>query len=252
MVLNAPVVATAPDAAASVRDVCGVGGAVPLLVYSGLAAKKRGIDIMVEALPRLAAAHVALVVNKPAGAYVRQLMSRAAELGVSERLHVLPYVPHDQVAAFLATADVGVIPIHHHVNHEIALITKYFEYAHARLPIVVSDVRTMAQATRSLGLGEVFRAADVDDFVRAISTVLADPDRYRSAYAKPGLLDSWTWEAQAKLLDDVYGRLLPTVAAQHAIDQVGGRALDPVINELRVAQRVGPVQRPGDEDDRAL
>ena len=51
-------------------------------------------------------------------------------------------------------ADLGVIPIHHWPNHEIALITKFFEYSHARLPIVVSDVRTMAEPRKPRALRE--------------------------------------------------------------------------------------------------
>jgi glycogen(starch) synthase len=69
-------------------------------------------------------------------------------------------------------------------------------------------VRAMAEMVRSTGQGEVFRATDGDDFVRAVQAVLADPERYRAAYDKPGLLAGWTWEAQAEVLDGVYRRLL--------------------------------------------
>jgi glycogen(starch) synthase len=213
IVLNAPGRADAtppPDAppAPDLRTLCGVGKDTPLVVYSGAAAPQRGLDIMVEALPELPGAHVAFVVNAPHGPYLLGLKARALELGVADRVHVLPYVPHWQVVPLLAGADVGVIPIHHWPNHEIALITKFFEYSHARLPLVVSDVRTMAAAVRSTGQGEVFRAEDVADFVRVLSTVLADPDSYRAAYDKPGLLQGWTWEAQAEVLEDVYRSLL--------------------------------------------
>ncbi len=186
-------------------------------MYSGAAAAQRGLDIMVEAIPKLDGVHVAFVVAHPRSRYVEGLVARAAELGVVDRVHILPYVPHDQVVSFLASADAGVIPIHHWPNHEVALITKFFEYAHARLPMIVSDVRAMAEATRSLGQGEVFRADDVEDFVRVVKIVLADPARYRSAYDRPGVLESWTWDAQARALDEVYRRLLsdhPTVPEQ--------------------------------------
>jgi len=129
---------------------------------------------------------------------------------VAERLHILPYVPADQVVSFLSGADAGVIPIRHFPNHEIALITKFFEYSHARLPIVVSDVKTMAATVRETGQGEVFRAEDPADFARAAALVLADPGRYRAAYDGPDSpLPSWTWEAQAATLDALYQRLLP-------------------------------------------
>jgi glycogen synthase len=208
VVLNAPLAGGADTGAPDLRELCGIGPAVPLVVYSGAAAPQRGLDVMVDALPLLDDVHVAFVVNAPTEAYVSGLVARATKLGVADRLHVLPYVPHDQVVPFLSGATVGVIPIHHWPNHEIALITKFFEYAHARLPMVVSDVRTMAETVRATGNGEVFRAEDVDDFVRAVRAVLADPARYQVAYDKPDLLETWTWERQYAVLDEsVYGRL---------------------------------------------
>ncbi|MEV0720793.1 glycosyltransferase family 4 protein [Asanoa sp. NPDC050611] len=193
------------------RAMCGIDKDTPLLVYVGGINPSRGVDIMVRGLVELPDAHVALVSVHPNGKIkiMEELEDLAVELGVADRFHLLPYVPHWQVAAFVATADLGVIPIHHKPNHELALITKFFEYAHARLPMVVSDVKTMAEATRATGQGEVFRAEDLPDYLRAVRAVLADPERYRAAYEKTDVLDEWTWEAQAKVMDDVYTRLLP-------------------------------------------
>ncbi|MBO1337578.1 glycosyltransferase family 4 protein [Streptomyces sp. VRA16 Mangrove soil] len=227
VVLNAPgggpAAEDAGEPAPDLRALCGIGAGTPLVVYSGAAAEQRGLRTIVEALPQLPDVHAAFVVLAPRSAYIKGLLVRAAELGVADRLHVLPYVPHWQVVDFLSGADVGLIPIHHWPNHELALITKFMEYAHARLPIVVSDVRTMAAAVRENGQGEVFRAEDTGDFVRAVRAVLADPGRYRAAYDTPGLLDSWTWEAQAEVLDGVYRRLLPdAVPAASTITAVSG------------------------------
>ncbi|MGW4029029.1 glycosyltransferase [Streptomyces sp. NPDC004838] len=211
------VVLNAPDSGATsrfpdepvpdIRALCDIGPDVPLLVYSGLAARQRGLDIMVDALPELPEAHAVFVAASPELPYVQELMRRAEELGVGDRVHALPYVPHWQVVPFLSGADVGVIPIHHWPNHEIALITKFFEYSHARLPLVVSDVKTMSEVTRETGQGEVFKAEDVADYVRAVRAVLSDPKRYTAAYEVEGRLEEWTWEAQAEVLDQVYTRL---------------------------------------------
>lgn len=212
VVLNAPSAADisrlgdmdAPD----IRTTCGLDRQTPLVVYSGAAAPHRGLGVMVEAMPHLQHVHVAFVVNDPAGPYLRSLIARAEELGVADRLHTLPYVPHNQVVAFLSSATLGVIPIHHWPNHEIALVTKFFEYSHARLPIVVSDVETMAAMVRETGQGEVFPVDDVEGYVRAVQAVISDPDRYRVAYEKMDLA-AWTWEAQAEVQDRIYRRLVP-------------------------------------------
>jgi glycosyltransferase involved in cell wall biosynthesis len=230
VLLNAPAV-TPPNADASpapdLRTSCGLGPQTPLLVYSGSATVQRGLDTVVQALPRLGGVHLALVVGDPSTPYLRRLIATAGRLGVAERVHLLPYVLHWQVPALLSSADVGLIPIQHWPNHEIALITKFFEYSHARLPIVVSDVRTMAETVRTTGQGEVFRAEDPADLVRAVRAVLSDPQRYRAAYDGPGSpLPTWTWEAQAERLDVIYRRLLtshpagrgPGAGPQHLAD----------------------------------
>jgi glycosyltransferase involved in cell wall biosynthesis len=208
VVLNAPDVrGTTATKGPSLREACGIASAIPLLVYSGTAAPKRGLDIMVEALAVLTDVHIALVVPAPKSAYVTSLQERAAALSASERLHILPYVPVDHIVSFLSGADAGVIPILHFPNHEIALITKFLEYSHARLPIVVSDVKTMAETVRRTGQGEVFEAENLGDFVRAVKAVLAAPEHYRQAYDAPGLLEQWSWENSAAILDAIFDRL---------------------------------------------
>lgn len=212
IVLNTPNAADALGAhgadSQDVRSKCGLDPDDPLVVYSGAAAAHRGMGVMVEALPRLSDAHVAFVVNAPAGPYMKSLVARARELGVADRVHVLPYVAPAEVVGFLSTATLGVIPIHHWLNHEIQLITKFFEYSHARLPIVVSDVETMAAAVQESGQGEVFQVDDVDGFVMAVETILADPQRYRKVYDAMDLR-VWTWEEQARVQNSIYQRLAP-------------------------------------------
>lgn len=218
VVMNAPVQAPAADeSAAAVPDLradCGIGPDVPLLAYVGGITPVRGVDIILDALPHLPEVHLAMVSVHPNGKNpaVEQAMARAEELGVADRVHALPYVPHWQVSDYLHPADAAVSPLHHLPNHEIALSNKFFEYSHARLPLITSDIRTMAEMVRSTGQGEVFKAQDLDDFVRVVKLVLADPDKYRAAYDKDNLLQSWTWEAQAAVLDSVYTRLVPATA----------------------------------------
>jgi glycosyltransferase involved in cell wall biosynthesis len=190
------------------REQCGIEKDTPLMIYSGVPLEQRGIHIMVEALPSLPEVHAALVVSRPQWAYVRRMAARAEELGVADRVHILPHVPHHQVVRYVAAADIGVSPNHHHQNHEISLNTKFFDYSHARLPMVVSDVKTIAEQVRRTGQGEVFRAEDTEDFARAVKQVLADPERYREAYLDRVPLDEWTWRRQAEYLTGLYEELI--------------------------------------------
>ncbi|MET9129608.1 glycosyltransferase family 4 protein [Streptomyces antibioticus] len=221
VVLNAPVMSPDPQEAAdadptpNLRELCGVDEDTPLLAYCGGINPVRGVETMIEGLQLMPDVHVALVSTPPGKPFpaTAKIVQLVEELGVGDRVHVLPFVPHWQVPEFLSTADAAVSPLHHLPNHELALSNKFFEYSQAKLPLVVSDIRTMAEMVEKTGQGEVFKAQDVEDYVRAVKAVLANPQRYRAAYDDPGLLEKWTWEAQAVVLDEIYSRLLPGTEA---------------------------------------
>jgi glycosyltransferase involved in cell wall biosynthesis len=219
VVLNAPPVASARPAP-SLRERAGVRPGDPLLVYAGGLTPSRGVDLAVRALPELDGVHLALVAPD-ADPHVPGLRGLAGGLGVGDRLHVVPYVAPDQVVDYLAGADAGLVPLLHRPNHEISLVTKYMEYAQARLPLVVSDVRVMGAFTREYGLGEVFRVEDgAPGLAAAARAVLADPSRYRAAYdAAAEVLAELTWEEQARVLTGLYRRL-----AEHTTAPAGSRS----------------------------
>ncbi len=206
---NTPPLTEPPEhPAGGVRARCRLAADVPLLVHTGPVTPDRGAATVVEALPKLYDLHAAFVVPDPNDAELAALRERAAQLGVHARLHVLPYVPVEEVPAFLASADIGVLPVHQLPYHQPVLASRYFEYAHARLPVVVSDVRAMAAATLELGNGEVFRARDTADFVRAVGAILTNPRRYRKSYDRADVLRQWSWQTESAPLLDLYTRLL--------------------------------------------
>jgi glycosyltransferase involved in cell wall biosynthesis len=208
IVRNAPTVGLdgPEDGQPGVRELCGLSDDVPLLLYVGTMTPARGVDLMVEALPRLKGVHVVFVARPSKN--LDRVLDRASEVGVRERVHHLPYVEVDRICRYIASASVGVWPGLHFPNHEVDLPTKFYEYAQARLPMVVSDVKTCAETTERLGVGEVFPAGDEDAYVEAVRTVLADPGRYQKAYHEAAdVLDEWMWDKQADVLDGVYAQL---------------------------------------------
>jgi glycosyltransferase involved in cell wall biosynthesis len=209
IVRNAPTVGLeGADDQPGVRELCGIGADVPLLLYVGTMTPARGIDIMVDTLDRLDGVHVGFVARQTK--HLDRIMDKARELEVADRVHHLPYVTVDRICGYISSADIGVFPALHFPNHEVDLPTKFYEYAQARLPMVVSDVRTTAETTRRLGVGEVFVAEDVEDYLHAVREVLAHPQRYDDAYtAAQPVLSQWMWDNQADALDAVYASLVP-------------------------------------------
>lgn len=220
VILNAPVISTAAAAAApaassafapprrTLRGDCGLAEDVPLLLYSGGMSPRRGVSTAIDALAKLPAAHLALIARED-DPDVPALRERAEQTGVADRLHVLPYVPVDEVVPYIGSATIGLIPILHLPNHELSLITKYFEYLHAALPIVTSDVREMAAETRRLNVGEVYTAGDAASLAEAVGKVLAGLNGYGAVYRGPDdPRPRSTWAEQAIRLDALYREVL--------------------------------------------
>ncbi|MEV6107244.1 glycosyltransferase family 4 protein [Streptomyces sp. NPDC051940] len=200
---------TTDRGARDVREACDLGPDVPLVVYCGVAAPQRCVHTIVESLEFSPNVHAALLINNLDGEYVRSLRETAERLGVADRVHIMGYVPYDVLVGFLSTADVGIHPlVKGPVNHEVALSTKFFEFMQARLPVVVSDVKAMSDEVRRLGIGEVFASADAKDLARAVQAVLSDRPRYVAPFDAPGMLDEWSWEAQAGKYVTLYEELL--------------------------------------------
>lgn len=214
VVLNIPVVRPSQGTTGpSVRDAAGLEDETPLLVYSGGVSAARGVMTLVESLAHMPGVHAA-VVSKSTSRYVQRLEARALELGVRNRLHIVPFVDPDQVVTYLSSADVGVHTlVGGPMNHELALPNKFFEYLHARLPIVPTGLRAMGRLTRELGIGEPFQSEDAEDLARAALTVLKDRSRYTRPYSeRPEILEKYTWARQelamVRLYEDLIGQPL--------------------------------------------
>jgi glycosyltransferase involved in cell wall biosynthesis len=209
VVLNAPWESGEPGGGTTgLRAAVGIGEEVPLLVYSGVVTAARGVDTAVEAMPALPGCHLAIVSTTFSSPISDVLRNRAEELGVADRVHILPPVPAHTVVDHLASADVGLIPIRRFPSHDVALTNKLFEYIHSGLPVVVSDCTAQKRFVREEDIGAVHVAEDSADLSLAVQTVLGNLEHYRARVRRPQLRQQYSWQASERGLHDLYSELL--------------------------------------------
>ncbi|WP_405712568.1 MULTISPECIES: glycosyltransferase family 4 protein [unclassified Streptomyces] len=189
----------------SVREVCGLGPEVPLMVYSGWLGPERGVDAVIDGLPELPGVHLALVCSRMTP-LLEQLLATAETLGVRDRIHLVPYVAQHEVADYLSSADVGLTPFKRVPNCEVSLPTKVSEYLQAGLPLVTSDVRVIKAYVEEKGLGEVFTWDDPTTFVAAASRALKRRGEL-AANITEDVLKELSWEQQSAGLLGLYRTL---------------------------------------------
>jgi glycosyltransferase involved in cell wall biosynthesis len=213
IVANDPLVEGQEKSSRNLRSDLGLGENVPLMVYSGAVAPQRGVETAVLSLEKLPNVHLVVIAN-PKNQTIIDLQSKYQHL--LSRFHVQPYVPNAELVSYLSGATIGLIPLHHKQNHEISLITKFGEYMQAKLPILVSDVKTMAAEVRKLGNGEVFIAEDVEDFVKAAEKIISNPNKYSSVYTEE-MLKERSWERQAENLVRIYNEIANIVPQKRSV-----------------------------------
>lgn len=244
----------------SVRAACGLDAEVPLLVYSGWLSAERGLGTAVNSLVELPEFHLAIVSGRTSPE-LEFLLNRAEEIGVRDRIHVVPYVPQHAVPDYLSTADLGLICSKRTLNYELSLPTKLAEYLHGRLPVVASDVKTLGAYVSKHDVGEVFVSDDQASFVQAVRRGYARRSELTAGITEE-VLTELSWEAQVGGLMRLYREVAPVApeqpqpevpwtveehAAPKPVDTTGNRPLDAwrPLGETRIRLGLGPANYAG-------
>jgi glycosyltransferase involved in cell wall biosynthesis len=147
------------------------------IAYHGTITGWYGVDLLVEALAQLRnGSSSARAVILGAGDALDEARTRAAELGVSERVEFSGcYLPIEQALAKVAGADCGVIPNRPSTLNRFALSSKLFEYVALGIPVVVARLETLAA---HFGPDHVtfFEPGDSESLAAALDWVARHPD----------------------------------------------------------------------------
>ena len=201
------------DRPTALRDVTDVPEGAPVILYHGALSADRGIEQLMPAIlePNLQDAHLFLM----GSGHLREDFARAsANARWRGRVHVLPPVPPTQLLAWVASADIGAMPLQRTtLNHWLSTPNKLFECLAGGTPAVASDFPAMRKIiidNPGGPLGAVCDPESVRSIADAIRSILdlerPDMDALRARCSRAAT-ERWNWDHEARALLSVYAEV---------------------------------------------
>ncbi len=189
-------------------------GRVPVMLYIGTLADWQGLELLVEAMPRVLAERPALlrIVGRGRGWQRKALAKRIRKLGLEAAVSVEAAVPHHLVPALLAEADLCVAPLalnDRNVTQGCCPI-KVLEGMAAGRPLVAANLPVVRELAREGVDALLYAPGAADDLARQLLRVLGDralAERLAASAAERARTQ-FSWHAAQKKLLRVYEQLL--------------------------------------------
>lgn len=195
LVRNLPLRTSPPKRNDYLREYFPLIGARKILVYVGGLQSDRGLEEMINAMTKLRGEAVFVMIGD--GAIRETLQKQTQTLHLEESVFFHPSLDSDSVISVLASANIGISLINtRSQSYTFALPSKIFEYVHAGLPVLTTDLIEVKDLFRNAEWIQ-YSQLTTESIVRAIHTLSALPDM-RTALQK--LAEQFTFEKDAKSL----------------------------------------------------
>ena len=183
------------------HEALGLDPGTRVVLYHGGFTAERGIEQLIEAIPRVERAVLVLLGYGPLAARYHAI---AADPATAGRVRVLPAVDPAELLEWVASADVAAMPIlATTLNHRLSTPNKLFEALAVGLPVVASDLPGMAAIVRPLDAGRLVDPAEPASIAAGLNAVLDTPEPERLARRERILAAAgaaYNWETQSARL----------------------------------------------------
>ena len=172
--------------------------------YIGTLGEHKGLDTLVRAVAPLQC-KLLLVGHGP---YRNEIIRLSKELGLGNKLEIVPPIPHREVPKYLAAMDTFVLPSRTMPNWREKFGRVLIEAMAAGVPIVGSDSGEIPHVIGDAGL--VFPEGNVEQLELHLKNLIENPDT-RSSLTQKGRIrvnTHYSWEVIAKKTHALYQEVL--------------------------------------------
>lgn len=189
-------------------------GRVPVMLYIGTLADWQGLDVVLHALPKVLEKKplTLRIVGRGRSRQRKQLGKQIRKLGLEQHVIIGPAVPHHEVPALLAQADLCVAPLALNDRNvtQGACPIKVLEYMAAGRPLLAANMPIVRELIREDVDGLLFSPNDPEDLARKTLALIEDIDLAArlAGSASARALSKFTWHEAQKKLIKVYRTML--------------------------------------------
>jgi glycosyltransferase involved in cell wall biosynthesis len=188
-------------------------GASHLLIYQGAGINRdRGVEELLGAMSLLPAEEFFLLVVG-SGDLFGELKERASRMNLQDVVLFIDRIPFPDLHRLTCKADLGLtLDKDINLNYHYSLPNKLFDYIHAGIPVLGSDLPEISAIIKQYGVGDCVEKISPEEIAAAILRMFEDPARYlqwksNTARAAADLC----WEKESGVLKDILAKLDPAL-----------------------------------------
>ena len=171
------------------------------LIYQGALNVGRGIELMIDSMVGLKEFKL-LIVGE--GDISEELKAQVVEMRLEDRILFQGRLLPDQLKKLTPTAVLGLsLEEDLGQNYRYALPNKLFDYIHAGIPVIVSDLPVMSKIVQEYGVGEVLKDRTPQGLSELIRKIHSKKESYEATLVEAVKKLNWNQEKKTfqKLLD---------------------------------------------------
>jgi len=174
-----------------------------VLIYQGALNMGRGIELMIDCMEFLPDVELLIVGG---GDISEALKIRVEDRKLGNSIRFLGRLSPKNLKKLTATASLGFsLEEDLGLNYRYALPNKIFDYIHAGIPVIVSDLPIMSKLVLKTGVGEILKERNPRALADLVSKVISKNESYRKNLDNAARKFSWNQEKKVfqKFIDRI-------------------------------------------------
>jgi glycosyltransferase involved in cell wall biosynthesis len=184
---------------------------IRICLYQGLISKTRGVDLIVKAVLEVCKKNDNVVFFFLGdGPYLEELKQLVIDSNLEDKIYILGKIEQNELLKYTMSADIGVHAISNTcLNHEYCLPNKVFEYIHAHVVLVVTNLLELSKFVEENQVGITFEDNDAKSLEESLNKILVDNELYNKFKSNSmEASQKLTWDNEYKVLKKLYEDIL--------------------------------------------